>query len=56
MVRLTVINDTEDIVEFVSGLSNEVVLEPGESAEIEVRDGDIMYIDLVRPTIREAKE
>lgn len=43
--KLTVINQTDYTIDFVSGIKEEHTVLPDQRVEIEIEDGDYMYID-----------
>lgn len=45
--KLTVKNQTEYAIDFVSGIKEEHTISPDQKVEIEVEDGDYMYLDQV---------
>lgn len=45
--KLTIKNQTEYAIDFVSGIKEEHTIHPEQEVEIEIGDGDYMYLDQV---------
>ena len=45
MPKLTIINQTDCSIDFVAGIDEEHTILPSQKIEIEIEDGDYVYLD-----------
>ncbi len=56
MARVTIKNETGCTVDLVAGLNNEFRMEANSEVRVNLKDGDIIYLDQVLDEIEEEKE